>query len=109
MVDQITEMNNLPGALDRQAQYIQANVKAFKTGDVGAVAEAVRVPVLLQWCSFDDVISQSAEASVRRFTNTRVDLIKYPDLGHFPMWEKPEKFTHDLRNWLDHQSAPPVT
>ncbi|WP_285020829.1 alpha/beta hydrolase [Novosphingobium sp. fls2-241-R2A-195] len=100
MVDQITEMNNLPGALDRQAQYIQANVKAFKTSDVGAVAETVHVPVLLQWCSYDDVISQSAGASVKRFTNAPVTLIEYPDLGHFPMWEKPQKFTRDLEAWL---------
>lgn len=101
MVDQIYDMNNLPGALQRQAQYIQANVKAFQTSDVGAVAQSVRVPVLLQWCSYDDVISQGAAASVQRFTNTKVDLIEYPDLGHFPMWEKPEKFTRDLRVWLD--------
>jgi pimeloyl-ACP methyl ester carboxylesterase len=101
MVDQIYDMNNLPGALDRQAQYIQANVKAFQTSDVGAVAQAVRVPVLLQWCSYDDVISQGAQASVKRFTNTSVQLIEYPDLGHFPMWENPVKFTRDLRVWLD--------
>ena len=105
MVDQIYDMNNLPGALQRQAEYIQANVKAFKTSDVGAVAQSVRVPVLLQWCSYDDVISQSAQASVKRFTNTKVDLIEYPDLGHFPMWENPEKFTRDLRSWLERQEA----
>ncbi|MBT0670998.1 alpha/beta hydrolase [Novosphingobium profundi] len=100
MVDQIYDMDNLPGALDRQAQYIQANVKLFKTSDVGSVAESVKVPVLLQWCNYDDVISQGAQASVKRFTNTRVKLIMYPDLGHFPMWEKPQKFTRDLKAWL---------
>jgi pimeloyl-ACP methyl ester carboxylesterase len=101
MVDQIHDMNNLPGALDRQARYIQANVKAFQSSDVGAVAEAVHVPVLLQWCSYDDVISQGAQASVKRFTHAPVKLIEYPDLGHFPMWENPEKFTRDLKAWLD--------
>lgn len=101
MVDQIHDMNNLPGALDRQSQYIQANVKAFQTSDVGAVAEAVRVPVLLQWCSYDDVISQGPQASVKRFTHAPVKLIEYADLGHFPMWENPEKFTRDLKAWLD--------
>lgn len=101
MVDQIYDMNNLPGALDRQAQYIQANVKAFKTSDVGAVAETVKVPVLLQWCMYDDVISQGAKASVARFKHAPVTLIEYPDLGHFPMWEKPAKFTADLEKWLE--------
>jgi len=105
MVDQIYDMNNLPGALDRQAQYIKANVKAFQTSDVGAVAQSVHVPVLLQWCSYDDVISQGAQDSVKRFTNTKVTLIEYPDLGHFPMWENPVKFTRALRVWLE-QSAP---
>lgn len=111
MVDQIYDMNNLPGALDRQAQYIQANVKAFQTSDVGAVAEAVRVPVLLQWCTYDDVISQGPQASVKRFTHAPVTLITYPDLGHFPMWENPEKFTRDIKSWLGTiKSAPsPVT
>jgi pimeloyl-ACP methyl ester carboxylesterase len=108
MVDQIYDMNNQPGALGRQAQYIQANVKAFKTSDVGAVAETVRVPVLLQWCSYDDVISQGAKASVARFTNAPVELIEYPDLGHFPMWENPEKFTRDLKRWLDKVMPAPV-
>lgn len=107
MVDQVTEMNNLPGALDRQARYIAANVKLFKTTDVGAVAETVRVPVLLQWCAYDDVISQSAEASLKRFRNTRVELITYPGLGHFPMWENPDLFTRDLKAWLDRVSAAP--
>lgn len=106
MVDQVADMNNLPGALDRQAQYIAANVKLFRTTDVGAVAAAVRVPVLLQWCAYDSVISQGAEASVKRFTNTHVDLINYPGLGHFPMWENPALFTRDLEAWLDRVTGP---
>lgn len=106
MVDQIYDMNNLPGALDRQAQYIKANVKLFQNSDVGAVAESVTVPVLIQWCDYDDVISQGPAASVARFTNTSVDLIEYPDLGHFPMWENPEKFTRDIKAWLDRVGDP---
>jgi pimeloyl-ACP methyl ester carboxylesterase len=108
MVDQLYDMNNLPGALARQAQYIAANVTLFKTTDVGAVAEAVRVPVLLQWCSIDDVISQGPAASVKRFTNTKVDLITYPGIGHFPMWENPDLFTRDIKAWLDRVSAAPA-
>jgi pimeloyl-ACP methyl ester carboxylesterase len=105
VVERIRDMNNLPGALDRQAAYIAANVKLFKTSDVGAVAETVRVPVLLQWCSYDSVISQGAAASVKRFTNTKVELIEYPGLGHFPMWENPDLFTRDLKIFLDRVSA----
>ena len=108
IVDRIRDMNNLPGALERQASYIAANVKLFKTSDVGAVAETVHVPVLLQWCGYDTVISQGAQASVKRFVNTKVELIEYPQLGHFPMWEDPELFTHDLKAFLDRQQAAPA-
>ncbi len=109
IAERMRDMNNLPGALDRQAAYIAANAQLFKTSDVGAVAESVRVPVLLQWCGYDTVISQGAQASVRRFTNTKVELIEYPGLGHFPMWENPELFTRDLKAFLDRVSATPAT
>lgn len=106
IAERIRDMNNLPGALERQATFIAANVRLFKTTDVGAVAETVRVPVLLQWCSYDTVISQGIQASVKRFTNTKVELIEYPGLGHFPMWENPDLFTRDLKAFLDRVSAP---
>ncbi len=99
-VDSIYDMNSLPGALERQARYIAANTQLFRTTDVGAVAEAVTVPVLLQWCEVDDVISQGPEASIARFRNTRVDLIRYPGLGHFPMIEDPDLFGGDLSRWI---------
>ena len=100
MVDQLYDMNNLPGAAARQKAYLASNTHLFKTTDVAAIAETVHVPVLLQWCSYDTVISQGAAASVKRFTNTHVELIEYKDLGHFPMWEDPERFTRDLASFL---------
>ena len=103
MVDQMYDMNNLPGAIERQKAYIDSNTRLFKTMDVAAIAETVTVPVLLQWCAYDTVISQSAQQSVERFTNTKVDLIEYNDLGHFPMWEDPDRFTADLIAFLDRQ------
>lgn len=108
MVDQMYDMNNLPNASANQVAYIASNTKLFQTSDVGAVAETVQVPVLLQWCSFDSVISQSAQASVKRFTNTKVELIEYPQLGHFPMWENPDLFTRDLARFLDKVSVSPA-
>jgi pimeloyl-ACP methyl ester carboxylesterase len=101
MVDSIYDADNLPGAAARQRQYIGTTVQAFQTSDVGASAEAVRVPVLIQWCGFDTVISQSAQRTVARFTNAPVELITYPDLGHFPMWENPDRFSRDLARFLE--------
>jgi pimeloyl-ACP methyl ester carboxylesterase len=106
MVDMMYDMNNLPGAVDRQKAYIQSNVVLFKTSDVGAIAGKVTAPVLLQWCGYDTVISQGPEASLKRFTNTKVDLVRYPDTGHFPMWEQPDRFAADLGKFLDRVFAP---
>ncbi|WP_161989097.1 alpha/beta fold hydrolase [Sphingomonas glacialis] len=99
------DMSNLPGAIGRQKQYLASNVVLFKTTDVGAIAEKVRVPVLLQWCAQDTVISQGAGASVKRFTNTHVDLIEYPNVGHWPMWEIPDRFAADIMRFLDANPA----
>lgn len=101
MVDMMYDMNNLPGAVTRQKAYIDSNTRLFKTMDVGAIAGKVTAPVLLQWCGYDTVISQGPEASVRRFTHTKVDLVRYPDVGHFPMFEIPDRFSADLGGWLD--------
>jgi len=106
MVDSIYDADNLPGAAARQRAYLAANVKLFKTDIVAREAAAVRGPVLLQWCSYDTVISQSADSSIKRFANARVELIRYPDLGHFPFWENPDLFTRDLGAWLDRQHLP---
>jgi len=105
MVDSIYATANLPGALQRQREYIADNVRLFQTTDLGSVAEAVTVPVLLQWCSYDTVISQGAQASIDRFTNTEVELVEYTDLGHFPMWEDPVRFTRDLVAFIDRVNA----
>ena len=111
LVEMMYQMNNLPGAAQRQRDYIDSNTRLFRTSDVGASAAAVRVPVLLQWCARDTVISQSAEASVARFTGAPVQLIRYDDVGHFPMWEDAERFSADLGAFLDrvHRAASGVT
>jgi len=100
------DMSNLPGAIPRQKQYLASNVVLFKTTDVGAIAGKVRAPVLLQWCERDTVISQGPEASVKRFTGTTVDLIRYPNVGHWPMWEIPDRFAADILKFLDAQHLP---
>jgi pimeloyl-ACP methyl ester carboxylesterase len=102
MIEPLFDMNNLPGALARQKQYIDSNTRIFKAGDaIARAAASVRVPVLLQWCDQDDVISQGPDATIRRFEQTQVELVRYADLGHFPMWEDPQRFTADLLRFLE--------
>jgi pimeloyl-ACP methyl ester carboxylesterase len=105
LVEQMYDMNNLPGAAQRQRDYIASNTRLFATTDIGAIAGQVTVPVLLQWCEQDTVISQSAGSSVARFTHAPVTLIRYPQFGHFPMWEHPDLFTRDLAAFLDRTST----
>lgn len=102
----IYDGNNLPGAAQRQREYIASNTRLFKTSDVGAVAGQVTVPVLIQWCVQDTVISQSAEQSVARFAQAPVTLINYPQFGHFPMLEDPDLFAKDLTLFLDKVNMP---
>lgn len=100
MVDSIFDADNLPDAYRNQASFLAANVELFKTDIVKRETEAVTVPVLLQWCTYDTVISQSAAESKARFPNARVEYIEYPTLGHFLMWENPKLFTRDLKAFL---------
>jgi pimeloyl-ACP methyl ester carboxylesterase len=94
------DMGNLPNAIRNQKQYLAANVTLFKTTDVGAAAGKITAPVLLQWCERDTVISQGPAASVARFTHTHVELIRYANVGHWPMWEIPDQFANDIRSFL---------
>ncbi|WP_035707140.1 alpha/beta fold hydrolase [Niveispirillum irakense] len=101
MVQMMYDMANLPGAITNQQAYLKSNVDLFQTMDVGAMAEHVRVPVLLQWPEEDTVIAQGADASVQRFTQaTSMTLIRYPNVGHWPMWEIPDQFAADIRTFL---------
>ena len=106
LVNMMYDADNLPGATARQQAFIASNAKLFQTTDVGAVAGEVRAPVLLQWCGRDTVISQSAAATVARFNHAPVQLISYPKVGHFPMWEIPDRFTRDLADFLGRVNAP---
>lgn len=97
----VYDMNNLPGATPNQKSYIADNVRLFQTTDVGAIAEKVTVPVLLQWCWEDTVISQGPQPTIDRFTNTEVTVVEYDHVGHWPMWEIPDLFVEDIRTFLD--------
>ncbi|WP_343614598.1 alpha/beta hydrolase [Novosphingobium sp.] len=101
MVDSIFDADNLPGAYRNQQALLAANVELFKTDLVARETAAVHGPVLIQWCGLDTVISQSEDSSKQRFPNAQVEVVNYPQLGHFPMWEDPQLFTRDLKAFLD--------
>ncbi|MBH0113356.1 alpha/beta hydrolase [Novosphingobium sp. YJ-S2-02] len=96
------QTNNIPGGFDKVRAYYEANKKAVWAKGAGDEAAQVKAPILLQWGDADPVLPKYLAAdAVKQFTGTSVDLIHYPDLGHYPMLELPEETAADLRQWLD--------
>lgn len=94
--------NNVPGGFARVKTYYQANTKAVWKSGAGDAAAAVRVPVLLQWGDRDIVIPKDRADDARvMFANAPMTIIHYPDVGHYPMIELPEKTGRDLKAWID--------
>lgn len=100
------ETNNLPGGFARVRQYYEANKKAVWSKGAGADAAKVTAPILLQWGDRDPVLPPYlADKAVKQFSATRVKLIHYPDVGHYPMLELPKETGSDLRAFLDEVHA----
>lgn len=101
-VDWYYETNNIPGGFERVGEYYAANLKNIWSKGAGDEAALVRVPILLQWCDSDPVIpADRAEEAVAEFANAPVTLIRYPELGHYPMLEDPVKTGGDLQTFFD--------
>ncbi|MET0363974.1 MAG: alpha/beta hydrolase, partial [Sphingobium sp.] len=89
-VDWYYRTNVIDGGYARVRAYYQANLKSlWKKGasdDAGKVAK----PILLQWGDRDVVLPKYlADKAVKDFANAKVELIHYPDVGHYPMLELP--------------------
>lgn len=94
--------NNIPGNFGRVRTYYEANTKTVWKSGAGDAAAAVKVPVLLQWGDRDIVIpKERAEDARAMFSSAPMTIIHYPDVGHYPMMELPEKTGRDLKAWLD--------
>lgn len=106
-VDWYYGTNNLPGGFARVKEYYTANTKAVWSKGAAKEAAAIRVPVLLQWGDRDPVLKAPVAAqAVAQFTGTKVTLIHYPDVSHYPMIELPEKTGEDLETWLNRTVGP---
>lgn len=96
------ETNNIPGGFARVWEYLQANQqKIWKTG-AGDEAAKVTVPILLQWGDQDIVLPRDrADEARQMFANAPMQIIHYPDVGHYPMLELPGPTGVDLKAFLD--------
>lgn len=101
-IDWYYETNNIPGGFARVGEYYAANQANIWSRGAGDEASQVKVPILLQWCDADPVIpADRADEAVADFANADVTLIRYPELGHYPMLEDPETTGADLKAFLD--------
>jgi pimeloyl-ACP methyl ester carboxylesterase len=108
-VDWYWAMNNIPGNFERVATYYKANTGSLWKSGAGDEAAKIRVPILLQWGDKDIVLPISrVPDAVSKFSNAKVEVIHYPDVGHYPMLELPEQTGQDLLSFVDrvHASAP---
>lgn len=106
-VDWYYQTNNLDGGFARVREYYQANLKSLWKKGAGEDAAALRVPILLQWGDRDIVLPKYlADKAVKDFANAQVQVIHYPDVGHYPMLELPDETGRDLEAFLDR--LPPV-
>ena len=87
----------------------QAYVDYARSLDIDLLSHRIgeiRHPVLILWGEKDHVLPV---ASARRFHQELTDsrLIIYPELGHIPMEEAPQRTAEDVRRFLQNQSRAP--
>ncbi len=101
-VDWYYQTNTIPGGFARVKAYWEANKKAVWAKGAAGDAAQVTAPILLQWGDRDPVLPKAlASKAVSQFEQAKVDVIHYPDVGHYPMLELPAETAKDLRTWLD--------
>lgn len=101
-VDWYYQTNTIPGGYARVKEYWEANKKAVWAKGAAGDAAQVTAPILLQWGDRDPVLPKSlAGKAISQFAQAKVDVIHYPDVGHYPMLELPKDTARDLRTWLD--------
>lgn len=111
IVSLYTDMNNHPHAYAAQTIYVKNNRALYDAGTLPALYARVTAPTLLQWGDGGIVLPASfAQGSADVLVNAPVVLLRYPQSGHMPMLEEPEKTAKDLlaflRGELDDQARP---
>jgi pimeloyl-ACP methyl ester carboxylesterase len=106
-IDLFYYSGNIPGGFRRVGEYYQANRKAVWANGAGNEAAEVMVPILLQWGDMDPVLPVSMAAdAVADFANADIEIIHYPDTGHYPMIEIPNETADDLEAFLAKVHSP---
>jgi pimeloyl-ACP methyl ester carboxylesterase len=99
-VDRYWELARYPGNRDAMLARFGLPRTPFTPEEVGAI----RVPTLVMWGQEDTLISYDAAGWYMSHLPDAT-LASYPDIGHLPMEEAPERTVADLRGWLAERSV----
>jgi pimeloyl-ACP methyl ester carboxylesterase len=98
LIDRYWELNRYPGNREATMQRF-ASPRNMAPGTTERLS-AIKVPVLILWGAEDNLIPVT---SAKWFAEAlpQAKLIIYPNVGHIPMEEIPEKSGDDVKIWLD--------
>lgn len=102
LIDRYWELNRYPG--NREATMQRFASPRNMTAGTKERLSAIQVPVLILWGAEDNLIPVT---SAKWFAEAlpQAKLIIYPNVGHIPMEEIPEKSGNDVKIWLDNVVA----
>ncbi len=101
MVDRYWELLRYPGNRAATAVRFARPTQQFTTRQL----VAIRVPVLIEWGAKDRLIPVAA-AVWYHVAIPQSQVVVYPDLGHIPMEEAPQRSEADLAAWLAANTKP---
>jgi pimeloyl-ACP methyl ester carboxylesterase len=98
LIDRYWELNRYPG--NREATMQRFASPRNMTAGTKERLSAIQVPVLILWGAEDNLIPVT---SAKWFAEAlpQAKMIIYPNVGHIPMEEIPEKSGNDVKIWLD--------
>lgn len=100
-VDRYWELARYPGNRAATLKRFAAPRQPFSKEAAGKVT----VPTLVMWGELDSLIPYEA-ANWYMEALPNATLISYPDIGHIPMEEAPQRSASDLAVWLDGLAVP---
>jgi pimeloyl-ACP methyl ester carboxylesterase len=103
LIDRYWELNRYPG--NREATMKRFNdPKGIGSGSKEKLA-TIKVPTMIMWGEEDKLIPvSSARWFAEAIPSTKV--VIYPDVGHIPMEEVPDRSAADVKAWLDAFESP---
>jgi pimeloyl-ACP methyl ester carboxylesterase len=98
LIDRYWELNRYPGNRNATMQRFSSS-KSMVPGTKERLS-TIKVPVLILWGAEDNLIPVTA-AKWFAEAMPQAKLIIYPNVGHIPMEEIPQKSANDVKIWLD--------